>query len=494
LGEGKSPEEKKLSFVYLAGLIDTDSAFSFERLLFRRTRGNVVVVLNDIDAAIENTDKSTLEKKLFILIFRESEFVKRSVISVCKAFGSEVHDVSGDIVEKEENLYVQVKDLKALYNATTAQIELRLGELVEYNKELKASPLAIYSWLFEKEKALFKHLNMFYADKNWFRALCWCPSRRKAEVDGKIEELIKNKVQCTNLHEVKNHELTPPTHFHSNEFLKSFQDIPFTYGIPSYQEANPTVFTSISFPFLFGIMFGDLAHGLILLSLSTYLCLRKDHLIKSKSVLASVLNSRYLFLMMGVFSSFCGLLYNDFAAVPLNFISSCFDVPVDDELRRSDRSCVYPISFDPIWYASSNELAFLNSFKMKFSVIVGISHMLIGVVIKGINTVYFKNSMEFYHEFLPQLILLAGFFGYMIIMIIIKWLTDWELRGQDAPSIITLLIGIPLDGSDPGPVPLYGDGTAQKYIGRIILSNYSITFSHICSLCSLDASSKTYND
>ena len=476
MGEDKSPEGKKLSFIYLSGLIDKDAAYSFERLLFRRTKGNVVTVLNDIDVAIETPHKDSLEKKLFIVIFRESEFIKKSITSICKAFGSEVYDVSDDIKQKEENLAVQVRDLKSLYNATKAQIESRLDELVIYNKEFNASPLAIYNWLFEKEKALFKHLNMFHIDKNWFKALCWCPISKKAEVDAKIDMLINNKVQCTNLHEVINHELTPPTYFHSNEFLESFQDIVFTYGIPKYQEVNPTIFTSMSFPFLFGIMFGDLAHGLTLLSLSTYLCLRKDHLIKSKSALALLLNYRYLFLMMGVFSSFCGLLYNDFAAVPLNFISSCFDVPVGDELKRSDKSCVHPISIDPIWYASSNELAFVNSFKMKFSVIIGVSQMLVGVIIKGINTVYFKNSIDFYCEFIPQLILLVGFFGYMNLMIIIKWLIDWELIGQEAPSIITLLIGIPLNGSDPGPVPLYGDGTAQKYIGRAILGKVLYNF------------------
>ncbi len=43
-----------------------------------------------------------------------------------------------------------------------------------------------------------------------------------------------------------------------------------TYGIPRYKEINPGIFTIVTFPFLFGVMFGDFAHGLVVFIFGSY--------------------------------------------------------------------------------------------------------------------------------------------------------------------------------------------------------------------------------
>merc|ERR1711966_569193 len=65
---------------------------------------------------------------------------------------------------------------------------------------------------------------------------------------------------------------TPPTHFTTNKFTFGYQEFVNTYGIPRYREANPALFTAATFPFLFGVMYGDIGHGLFLFCAGIMLC------------------------------------------------------------------------------------------------------------------------------------------------------------------------------------------------------------------------------
>jgi len=75
--------------------------------------------------------------------------------------------------------------------------------------------------------------------------------------------------------------------------------------------------------------------------------------------------------------------------------------------------------------------------------------MMLGIVIKGFNAVYFENMPEFYHEFIPQLLMLGALFGYMDALIIVKWLTDYSADTSRAPSIVTVMIEMFLNFGTP---------------------------------------------
>jgi V-type H+-transporting ATPase subunit a len=43
-----------------------------------------------------------------------------------------------------------------------------------------------------------------------------------------------------------------------------------------YKEINPAVFAMVTFPFLFGVMFGDIGHGGLWLITGALMCLFND--------------------------------------------------------------------------------------------------------------------------------------------------------------------------------------------------------------------------
>ena len=58
---------------------------------------------------------------------------------------------------------------------------------------------------------------------------------------------------------------------------------------------------------------------------------------------------------------------------------------------------------------------------MKLSVIIGVLHMSMGVVIKGMNAVYFRRYEDLVFEVITGLIILLGLFGWMDFLIFAKW-------------------------------------------------------------------------
>merc|ERR1719369_196017 len=92
--------------------------------------------------------------------------------------------------------------------------------------------------------------------------------------------------------------------------------------------------------------------------------------------------------------------------------------PKDTSMFTSD---AYPFGLDPAWQSATNKIGFLNTYKMKISLIFGIVHMTFGVLLSLWNKLSKKQYHQVILEFIPQIVFLLGIFGYLIIMIFIKW-------------------------------------------------------------------------
>lgn len=252
-----------------------------------------------------------------------------------------------------------------------------------------------------KEKALYTTLNMMKMQNTTFIGYFWAPADQETNFMHKIGQF-----PTVRMVRYENHNISRPTYIKVNEFTAPFQQIVDTYGIPQYKEANPAIITIASFPFLFGIMFGDMGHGSILLMEGLFLVLAADKL-KQTKVGKAIAAYRYLLLLMGIMATYCGMVYNEFFALKLNLFGSCYKMnsvdmvqykttpptkPGDEKAKwywvRSKNSCTYPFGMDPVWSASENELTLSNNVKMKLSVIFGVVHMSIGIAMKGTNMIF----------------------------------------------------------------------------------------------------------
>lgn len=59
-------------------------------------------------------------------------------------------------------------------------------------------------------------------------------------------------------------EIKPPTKLKNNKLFRPFQDFVEMYGLPSYNEVDPTMLFAITYTIIFGMMYGDVGHGFVL--------------------------------------------------------------------------------------------------------------------------------------------------------------------------------------------------------------------------------------
>ena len=463
-------------FAVLTGVVEKQDVLRFKRMVFRATRGNSLTLSVDVEQKLHDAkNEEGIEKSVFLILYpgKGGEIIESKLMRICDSFGAHRYNVPKDKAELERAIQENKIEQTSSYEITQrthAVIVRTLQDLAQPRKMGGYSKIEEHRLYVLKEKAIYHHLNMFQLRNHIFYGNCWCPKKQAAEVTAVLNELTRRAPNLASgqLRKVEGSapaHLTTPTYFKLNEFTRSFQEIVDTYGVPRYREANPTLLTCVTFPFLFGIMFGDIGHGLIMTIFASYLCFNADSIAKSKSeFLRGAAGARYLLLMMGLSAMYCGFIYNDFLGIPLDLFGSRWDKgPGRDQLTRDS---VYPFGMDPMWYRASNELVFFNSFKMKLSVIFGVTQMIIGVLLKGLNNIHFGSKVDFFFEFIPQLVFISSIFGYMLFMIILKWVTDWNYNWTDsAPNLISVTMNMFLKmGSLDDQTPLWGDKEGQESI------------------------------
>jgi len=471
--DGTAQAQGGLQLGFVAGVILRERLPAFERMLWRACRGNVFLRQAEIEDPLEdpNAESKEVFKSVFVIFF-QGEQLKSRVKKICEGFRATLYpcpDQAADRREMAVGVMQRLEDLNTVLGQTN---DHRHRVLVAAAKNIK-----IWFVKVRKIKAIYHTLNLFNLDvtQKCLIAECWIPTadieaiqlalRRGTERSGSTVAPILNQMQTKE---------SPPTFFRTNKYTNAFQALINAYGVAGYREANPAVYTIITFPFLFAVMFGDAGHGCIMLAFGLYMCI-KEKMLEARKIQSEVwnyfFNGRYLITIMAMFSIYTGLIYNDVFSKSLNIFGSSWQVSPDISeegilkhyhekmlnpgLKGHEKNAEwfgtpYPFGVDPIWQISENKIQFLNAFKMKFSIIVGVIHMTFGVMMSYNNAKYFKRPLNIMAEFIPQIIFMMCMFGYLSLLMWHKW-TAYSADAEDitesercAPSILITFINMVL--------------------------------------------------
>lgn len=438
-----------MRFSSITGVVATDEKVRFERMIFRATRGNCYVRFAPIKQPITDPMTGMLVEKSVFIIFYKSESIELKLKRICDAFAAHRYSLP-DMDDSGSVDKMLTENAQELVDSRTVLLKnqdtrYRLCQLLAKHTER-------WTWIVLREKAVYHSLNMFKADvAGMLRGEGWVVKESSDDVRDAVERAHANMdlAMPSLVDLVPQPWPTPPTHFITNKFTYGYQEFVNTYGIPRYREANPALFTAATFPFLFGVMYGDIGHGLFLFCSGLYLLWNEKANDNAKlgEMGDGMHAGRYMITMMGFFAVYAGLMYNDCFSLGLNLFGTRyqFEGQAEGAVEEGDvaaltaqygtNAAVYPFGLDPIWHVSQNELLFFNSFKMKLSVIFGIFQMFAGTCLKGSNAIYFGEKLDFFYEFVPMVLFASSLFVYMVILIFFKWTVNWNSRMLSATCI-----------------------------------------------------------
>ncbi len=153
--------------------------------------------------------------------------------------------------------------------------------------------------------------------------------------------------------------ITPPTRLKNLRIFKPFEEFVRMYGVPGYNELDPTPFLAVVYTLLFGIMFGDAGHGLCLVLAGVLMLI-----FKKGGFLARLL------VPIGISSTVFGFVYGSFFGL------------------EGERAVIKPLWFTP--FESSETM--MNT--LIYAVALGVVLIIICMVFNIINGVRQRNLQK----------------------------------------------------------------------------------------------------
>ena len=158
------------------------------------------------------------------------------------------------LAEQLKGLNERLADVKKKMDDFWGDEEVRCGKVLNYLERHKNN------FDLRRYTAKYQHSRIFFLAG-------WVPAENEKEFAKRLEKLGGIEYKFENASEEPTQ--TPPVKLKNAGIFKPFEFFVKMYGLPNYDEMDPTPFVAITYFILFGIMFADVGQG-ICLSLITW--------------------------------------------------------------------------------------------------------------------------------------------------------------------------------------------------------------------------------
>jgi V/A-type H+-transporting ATPase subunit I len=275
---------KTLSYVTL--IFGSLSQERYKRLIENVTEVPVLVLKVNED-----------QERVWFFTFAKKDYEQKA-LDILNSVNFNRIELPDRVTEEPKDILSQSKHRLDKIKIIRAQIELEFKKLKHrYQEQL----LEYY-----KQSLIFNRItdvnNSFYGKSDYFFITTgWISEENEKE----FKKLISNKYSQVlySSQEVEDaEEEDPPTIIENPKWIKSFSSLVKLYGLPKYGEIDPSVFFALSYILLFGIMFGDLGQGLVLVLLGFAIYKNKIKFIKNQDI-------SYILISLGSSSMLFGTFY-----------------------------------------------------------------------------------------------------------------------------------------------------------------------------------------
>ncbi len=277
---------RQLEHLHLvAGSIPAENLARLEASLFRipyniipvfRYRGRVVVF-----AFCAEEHAAILDRAL------ESAFL--DPLSLPQEFGGTAQEVLAQVTERARSAHEEADALQRQRQELVDRLRPRLMPILMRIRGDRAIADAM---------SHFGHRGRVYLIAGWV------PKDRVEELRQLIEETTEGRVTFEENPVTRPDDRAKvPTLLRNSSLFRPIESLVTTYGTPGYREIDPTALLGITFVVMFGSMFGDMGHGLVLALIGVVLAY---HVVPGLATMSAL---GHILIACGISSAVFGLLY-----------------------------------------------------------------------------------------------------------------------------------------------------------------------------------------